>query len=203
MNTAIMDNGKLIRITHHLSKNRLEHVRTTCKFYCPECREEVQLKLGEQRVYHFAHKQLTACPLASGETAYHQAGKEAIMNWLQRLGHKPVLEKYVSKVHQRPDVAVSIGGTSYAIEYQCSNISRQELRKRTAGLRQAGHFPIWIIGANRLKRKSAQLFSFSSIHWGMLRESQKGSLIFTVRIRIDSSILLNSLYFNQQKYVPP
>lgn len=178
MNTAIMDNGKLIRITHHLSKNRLEHVRTTCKFYCPECREEVQLKLGEQRVYHFAHKQLTTCPLASGETAYHQAGKEAIMNWLQRLGHKPVLEKYVSKINQRPDVAVSIGGTSYAIEYQCSNISRQELRKRTAGLREAGLFPIWVIGANRLKRKSAQLFSFSSIHWGMLRESQKGSLIF-------------------------
>ncbi|MGM0965316.1 MAG: competence protein CoiA [Bacillota bacterium] len=178
MNTAIMDNGKLIRITHHLSKNRLEHVRTTCKFYCPECREEVQLRLGEQRVYHFAHKQLTTCPLASGETAYHQAGKEAIMNWLQRLGHKPVLEKYVSKIHQRPDVAVSIGGTSYAIEYQCSNISRQELRKRTAGLREAGLFPIWVIGANRLKRKSAQLFSFSSIHWGMLRESQKGSLIF-------------------------
>ncbi|WP_282067362.1 competence protein CoiA [Bacillus pumilus] len=178
MNTAIMDNGKLIRITHHLSKNRLEHVRTTCKFYCPDCREEVQLKLGEQRVYHFAHKQLTACPLASGETAYHQAGKEAIMNWLQRLGHKPMLEKYVSKVHQRPDVAVSIGGTSYAIEYQCSNISRQELRKRTAGLREAGLIPIWVIGANRLKRISAQLFSFSSIHWGMLRESQKGSLIF-------------------------
>ncbi|WP_282061853.1 competence protein CoiA [Bacillus pumilus] len=178
MNTAIMDNGKLIRITHHLSKNRLEHVRTTCKFYCPECRKEVQLKLGEQRVYHFAHKQLTTCPLASGETAYHQAGKEAIMNWLQRLGHKPVLEKYVSKIHQRPDVAFSIGGTSYAIEYQCSNISRQELRKRTAGLREAGLFPIWVIGANRLKRKSAQLFSFSSIHWGMLRESQKGSLIF-------------------------
>ncbi|MEK4789399.1 competence protein CoiA [Bacillus sp. FSL K6-2971] len=178
MNTAIMDNGKLIRITHHLSKNRLEHVRTTCKFYCPECREEVQLRLGEQRVYHFAHKQLTTCPLASGETAYHQAGKEAIMNWLQRLGHKPVLEKYVSKIHQRPDVAVSIGGTSYAIEYQCSNISRQELRKRTAGIREAGLFPIWVIGANRLKRKSAQLFSFSSIHWGMLRESQKGSLIF-------------------------
>nr|MDF9459342.1 competence protein CoiA family protein [Bacillus pumilus] len=46
----------------------------------------MQLKLGEQRVYHFAHKQLTACPLASGETAYHQAGKEAIMNWLQQLG---------------------------------------------------------------------------------------------------------------------
>ncbi|GLF90933.1 competence protein CoiA [Bacillus safensis] len=178
MNAAIMDNGKLIRITHHLSKSRLEHVRTTCKFYCPECRQEVQLKLGEHRVYHFAHKQLTACPLASGETVYHQAGKEAMMTWLKRLGHKPVLEKHISKIHQRPDVAVSIGEASYAIEFQCANISRQELRKRTAGLREAGLFPIWIIGANRLKRKSAQLFSFSSIHWGMLRESEKRRLIF-------------------------
>ncbi|MCM2987689.1 competence protein [Bacillus safensis] len=178
MKAAIMDNGKLIRITHHLSKSRLEHVRTTCKFYCPECREEVQLKLGEHRVYHFAHKQLTACPLASGETAYHQAGKEAIMNWLKRLGHKPALEKYMSKVHQRPDVTVSIGNETYAIELQCANISRQELRRRTAGLREAGLFPIWIIGANRLKRKSAQLFSFSSIHWGILRESEKRRLIF-------------------------
>lgn len=178
MKAAIMDNGKLIRITHHLSKSRLEHVRTTCKFYCPECREEVQLKLGEHRVYHFAHKQLTACPLASGETAYHQAGKEAIMNWLKRLGHKPALEKYMSMIHQRPDVTVSIGNKTYAIEFQCANISRQELRRRTAGLREAGLFPIWMIGANRLKRKSAQLFSFSSIHWGILREAEKRRLIF-------------------------
>ncbi|MBG9818864.1 MULTISPECIES: competence protein CoiA family protein [Bacillus] len=178
MNTAIMDNGKLIRITHHLSKSRLEHVRTMCKFYCPECREEVQLKLGEHRVYHFAHKQLTACPLASGETAYHQAGKEAIMNWLRRLGYKPALEKYMSKIHQRPDVTVSTGSAAYAIEFQCANISRQELRKRTAGFCEAGLLPIWMIGANRLKRKSAQLFSFSSIHWGILRESEKRRLIF-------------------------
>lgn len=178
MNAAIMDNGKLIRITHHLSKSRLEHVRTTCKFYCPECREEVQLKLGEHRVYHFAHKQLTACPVASGETAYHQAGKEAIMNWLRRLGYKPALEKYMSKIHQRPDVTVSTGSAAYAIEFQCANISRQELRRRTAGFREAGLLPIWMIGANRLKRKSAQLFSFSSIHWGILRESEKRRLIF-------------------------
>ncbi|OYN66401.1 competence protein CoiA family protein [Bacillus safensis] len=178
MNAAIMDNGKLIRITHHLSKSRLEHVRTTCKFYCPECREEVQLKLGEHRVYHFAHKQLTACPVASGETAYHQAGKEAIMNWLRRLGYKPALEKYMSKIHQRPDVTVSIGSAAYAIEFQCANISRQELRRRTEGFREAGLLPIWMIGANRLKRKSAQLFSFSSIHWGILRESEKRRLIF-------------------------
>ncbi|AWI36242.1 competence protein [Bacillus safensis FO-36b] len=178
MNAAIMDNGKLIRMTHHLSKSRLEHVRTTCKFYCTECREEVQLKLGEHRVYHFAHKQLTACPLASGETAYHQAGKEAIMNWLKGLGHKPALEKYMSNIHQRPDVTVSIGNENYAIEFQCANISRQELRRRTAGLREAGLFPIWMIGANRLNRKSAQLFSFSSIHWGILRESEERRLIF-------------------------
>ncbi|MEB2269225.1 competence protein [Bacillus safensis] len=178
MNAAIMDNGKLLRMTHHLSKSRLEHVRTTCKFYCPECREEVQLKLGEHRIYHFAHKQLTACPLASGETAYHQEGKEAIMNWLKWLGYKPALEKYMSKIHQRPDVTVSIGSTTYAIEFQCANISRQELRRRTAGLREAGFWPIWMIGANRLKRKSAQLFSFSSIHWGILRESEKRRLIF-------------------------
>lgn len=178
MNAAIMDNGKLIRMTHHLSKSRLEHVRTTCKFYCPECREEVQLKLGEHRVYHFAHKQLTACPLASGETAYHQAGKETIMNWLKGLGHKPALEKYMSNIHQRPDVTVSIGKETYAIEFQCANISRQELRRRTAGLREAGLFPIWMIGANRLNRKSAQLFSFSSIHWGILRESEERRLIF-------------------------
>ncbi|MBD3859758.1 competence protein [Bacillus sp. 28A-2] len=179
MNAAIMENGKLIRITHHVTKSRLEHVRATCKFYCPECRQEVQLKLGEHRVYHFAHKQLTACPLAaSGETAYHHAGKAAIKNWLTRLGHEPMLEKYVSKVQQRPDVTVTIGDASYAIEFQCANISQQELRKRTEGLRAAGLFPIWIIGANRLKRKSTQLFSLSAIHWGILRQTKKRRLIF-------------------------
>ncbi|MEI4789495.1 competence protein CoiA family protein [Bacillus sp. FJAT-53060] len=179
MNAAIMDNGKLIRITHHLTKSRLEHIRSTCKFYCPECRQEVQLKLGEHRIYHFAHKQQTACPLAAtGETAYHQSGKTALEGWLKRLGHEPMLEKYVSKVQQRPDVTVVEGDVDYAIEFQCANISQQEVRKRTRGLRAAGLFPIWIIGANRLTRISTQLFSFSAIHWGVLRQSHKRRLIF-------------------------
>ncbi|BBP88521.1 hypothetical protein BsIDN1_21390 [Bacillus safensis] len=121
----------------------------------------MQLKLGEHRVYHFAHKQLTACPLASGETAYHQAGKEAIMNWLKGLGHKPALEKYMSNIHQRPDVTVSIGNENYAIEFQCANISRQELREeeQQVSARQ-GSFPIWMIGANRLNRKICPFFFF-------------------------------------------
>lgn len=179
MNAAIMDNGKLIRITHHLTKSRLEHVRATCKFYCPECRQEVQLKLGDHRVYHFAHRQLTACPLAaSGETAYHQSGKTALMDWLKRLGHEPMLEKYVSSIQQRPDLTVVERNVCYAIEFQCANISERELLKRTLGLRAAGMIPIWVLGANRLNRKSAQLFSFSSIHWGVLRQSQKKRLIF-------------------------
>ncbi|EKF37152.1 competence protein CoiA [Bacillus xiamenensis] len=179
MNAAIMENGKLIRITHHLTKRRLQHVRATCKFYCPECRQEVQLKLGEHRVYHFAHIQLTACPLAaSGETAYHQAGKARMKEWLMKIGLDPVLEKYVSEVQQRPDVTVTEGDINYAMEFQCANISQQELHKRTEGLKRAGLYPIWIIGANRFKRLSSQLFSFSSMHWGILRQSQKNKLIF-------------------------
>lgn len=134
-----MENGKLIRITQHLTKRRLEHVRATCKFYCPECRQEVLLKLGEHRVYHFAHKQLSACPLAStGETAYHQAGKMALKDWLTRLGYEPLLEKYVSNIQRRPDVTVAIENKSYAIEFQCANISWKELHKRTEGLRLCG-----------------------------------------------------------------
>ncbi len=179
MNAAIMENGKLVRITQHLTKRRLEHVRATCKFYCPECRQEVLLKLGEHRVHHFAHKQLSACPLAStGETAYHQAGKMALKDWLTQLGYEPLLEKYVSNIQQRPDVTVAIENKSYAIEFQCANISWKELYKRTEGLHAAGLYPIWIIGANRLKRMAGQLFSFSSIHWGILRQSKNRRLIF-------------------------
>ncbi|WP_353856112.1 competence protein CoiA family protein [Bacillus sp. Bos-x628] len=179
MNAAIMDNGRLIRITHHLTKSRLEHVRNTCKFYCPECRQEVRLKLGEHRMYHFAHIQFTACPFAiQGETAYHQAGKTTIIDWLKRLGHQPNLEKYIPSIQQRPDVTVVDGDVSYAIEFQCANISERELMKRNSGLRAAGMVPVWILGANRLNRKSAQLFSFSAIHWEMLRVSQRKRLIY-------------------------
>ncbi|OLP64826.1 hypothetical protein BACPU_21460 [Bacillus pumilus] len=179
MNIAIMDNGELIRITHHLTKNRLKHIRNTCKFYCPECRQEVQLKLGEHRVYHFAHLQLTACPFnATGETVYHQAGKTALKAWLQRIGCQPILEKYVSSIKQRPDVTAVEDNVCYAIEFQCANIPKKELINRTIGLRAAGMVPIWVLGGNRLNRKSGQLFSFSAIHWGVLRQSQKKGLIF-------------------------
>ncbi|MDG3044070.1 competence protein CoiA family protein [Bacillus sp. B6(2022)] len=102
----------------------------------------------------------------------------ALKDWLTQLGYEPLLEKYVSNIQQRPDVTVAIENKSYAIEFQCANISWKELHKRTEGLRAAGLYPIWVIGANRLKRMAGQLFSFSSIHWGILRQSKNRRLIF-------------------------
>ncbi|MFS0655732.1 competence protein CoiA [Bacillus sp. 179-C3.3 HS] len=178
MNTAVMENGKILQLSQHLTKDRLEHMRKTSKFYCPECRQEVRLKLGEHRVYHFAHLQLTTCSLATGETDYHQAGKVALMNWLNQIGYQPMLEKYVSAIQQRPDITVVHHNICYAIEFQCAHIPERELIKRTLGLQSVQMVPIWVLGANRLNRKSNQLFSFSSIHWGILRLSRQKRLIF-------------------------
>ncbi|MGE6630991.1 competence protein CoiA [Bacillus sp. NPDC077027] len=179
MYTALTENGEIIHLSSRYSKRSLERARRTCKFYCPVCKKEVRLKLGDHRMYHFSHIQQHQCPHASeGETDYHHLGKKTLYDWLKTNGKLPQLEPYFQSIKQRPDVIVTEQGKRYAIEFQCANLSYQVLKKRTAGLHKEKTIPVWLIGANRLKRKTSQLFSFSALHWHMLRLSKEQRLLF-------------------------
>ena len=69
-------------------------------------------------------------------------------------------------------------GRKIAIEYQCANLSIEQLCTRTYSYWQAGIQVIWIIGGNQLKKHSAYWMKFSSIMAFSLQSYPQPLLIF-------------------------
>lgn len=57
MLTAQTKIGEKICLGLDYKKDTLLALRSKEEFFCPICGESVLLKLGDQRIFHFAHKQ--------------------------------------------------------------------------------------------------------------------------------------------------
>lgn len=124
----------------HLRKLRQQ------QFFCPQCFKPVILKAGTIKIPHFAHKQKSNCDqlFSEGETINHINGKLQLFEWLQSKRVRVELESPITSLNQRPDLLAKIQKTQYAIEYQCSPISRDMFIKRTTGYQKQNIYPIWI-----------------------------------------------------------
>lgn len=168
---AKRENGELFSLVSETNRNDLLQLRTRERFFCPSCKEEVVLKLGTKRVYHFAHLKGSDCPAQiEPESEYHLLGKLQLYEWLRLQKVDPKLEPYLDKIKQRPDILFIYQNKTYVIEYQCSPISEQLFHKRTRQYITNGFIPIWILGAKQLNRKSTYLFSLSDFHSFFLTE---------------------------------
>jgi competence protein CoiA len=100
-------------------------------FACLQCREEVILKSGRNRVNHFAHANPIVCKFAEGESETHRRCKMEIFQALQKTpGVRDVmLERPLGE--NRPDVSAFIGGVPVAIEVQISSLSLDTITQRT------------------------------------------------------------------------
>ena len=75
-----------------LVNNELVHVREFAHLspvhrpiaFCPVCNEQVTMKLGQQRVYHYAHQHDSYCDTTNPETALHLNTKFYIAKQLQQ-----------------------------------------------------------------------------------------------------------------------
>lgn len=169
--TALLEAGERICLGDGWEKEKLLLMREKERFCCPQCSENVILKLGEKRIFHFSHIKGNACRFEhENESEYHLRGKLQLYQWLKRQGLNPVLEFYDIKINQRADIIFNIGDKRYALEYQCSNISESVFTKRTKGYLTVGYFPIWILGANQWNRKNSYLTSFSEFHYLFLQK---------------------------------
>ncbi len=113
-------------------KKRFCTLRNKEEFICPVCGEEVTLKLGNQRIFHFAHKKVGTCrDFYERESVYHMDGKRQLYQWLVQQKIPSILEYYDREIEQRPDVMFVYQGKKYALEYQCSTISETVFMKRT------------------------------------------------------------------------
>ncbi|MBP1079640.1 MULTISPECIES: competence protein CoiA [Bacillus] len=160
--SARRDDQQLIYLADDYSSDVLKKWRTDHSFYCPVCKEQVDLKLGQIKIFHFSHKRNHHCPYrGEPESDFHLEGKRQLYRWLIRLGEDPELEPYLPAINQRPDLLLREKNNPAALEFQCSPLSYPDYKKRTSSYIGIKIEPVWIIGANRLKRVSDGVFQIS------------------------------------------
>ena len=177
MLTALTKTGKKICLGFDYKKETLIQLREKEEFVCPICRETVLLKLGDHRIFHFAHKQGSQCRgLFENETYQHLEGKRQLFQWLIKQNIPAVLEYYDRNIQQRPDIMFNYKGQKVALEYQCSTLPDKVFRKRTSTYLENGYTPFWILSSSDLHQKRKDLISLSNFHYLFLRAAPSGRL---------------------------
>jgi competence protein CoiA len=174
--TARTKTGKKICLGYDYKKETLLCLRHKEEFVCPVCGEDVSLKLGDQRIFHFAHKSGGVCrDFFEGESIYHMDGKRQLFQWLKRQKIPSELEYFDKEIQQRPDIMFTYNQKKYALEFQCSSIPENIFMKRTNTYLRNGYLPLWILGHNHIQQKRKNIVSISNFHYLFLRNTTGGS----------------------------
>ncbi|WML38799.1 competence protein CoiA family protein [Neobacillus sp. OS1-2] len=177
MLTAKTKTGKTLCLGYDYKKETLFALRKKEEFICPDCGESVVLKLGDQRIFHFAHKQGSTCRVIYENESYeHLEGKRQLFQWLIRQKVPSVLEYYDREIQQRPDILFRHNGKKYALEYQCSTLPEHVFTKRTKTYLENDYIPLWIIAASHIHPKRNETLSLSNFHYSFIRSSSTGIL---------------------------
>ncbi|MBD8067516.1 hypothetical protein F7888_00850 [Bacillus sp. PS06] len=169
MLVAINEYGQSISLLDHYDVRTLRELRNTQNFFCPICKKEVQLKIGQKKVSHFSHYQLAECTIDhEAETETHLTGKQQLFTWLKQQYEITKLEPYLKSIAQRPDILIEKNDKAIAIEFQCSRLSDSSFQKRTLSYLDSQITPIWMINASHLKQVSTYQFTMSPFIWQFL-----------------------------------
>jgi len=170
---AKKSDGKRLSLGERYEKSDLIEIRLREKFYCPECDEEVIMKLGNKKIWHFSHLAGGSCQYEyERESEYHLSGKLKLYNWLKKQGIKAELEQFDPKMKQKPDIAFELQNQKYAIEFQCSAIPTEIFEKRTKTYFDNGVIPIWVAAESLIKRKSNNIVSINNFLFLFIRRSR-------------------------------
>ncbi|AZB42373.1 hypothetical protein CEF21_08760 [Bacillus sp. FJAT-42376] len=169
MLTSMTNSGPFSLLSKPYSFEELDKLRQKESFFCPACRQPMELKLGTIKRFHFAHRKKTVCAYdAEPETERHALGKQQLYQRLKDMGEIE-LEPYLPRIRQRPDLLLTVDSKKYAIEYQCSSIPNEQVIKRNKGYKRLGIIPVWILGSNQLQRTGASEYRLNSFHWLLAR----------------------------------
>ena len=155
--TARTAGGELVILTRGQSLESLREWRKQESFYCPQCKEQLLLKVGDVVIPHFAHYQQSSCrdSFSEGESPAHLLGKSQLYELFSRYALDVKLEPFLQDIQQRPDLLVLWGNTEVPVEFQCSTIPTSLVRQRNAGYYLLKMLPIWIILTPQVVHKSS------------------------------------------------
>ncbi|WP_160720831.1 competence protein CoiA [Bacillus sp. USDA818B3_A] len=177
MLTAITKTGRKVCLGLNFQKETLILLRKKEKFICPICNESVVLKLGDHRIFHFAHINGSQCRNTfENETLEHLEGKRQLFQWLMKQKIPAELEFYDRQIQQRPDIMFKYKGQRYALEFQCSTLPDKIFNKRTHAYLDNGYKPLWIMSGKHIQQRRKDLLALSNFHYSFLRPSSSGRL---------------------------
>lgn len=169
---ANRENNERLSLGDRWEKKELLAIRSKEKFHCPECNEQVILKLGSKKIWHFSHLPGSCCEYQyDRESAYHLSGKLQLYNWLKQQGINAELEKYDPEAKQKPDITCDWKGKKYAIEFQSSIIPEELFVKRTITYFKNGYIPIWIAAESLIKRTGTNTISLNNFLYLFIRRT--------------------------------
>lgn len=147
MLTAITTKGETVTLTRKMPLPDLREWRTKEQFHCSQCKEKVQLKVGDIVIPHFAHYQQTNCreSFSEGESPTHLLGKSQLHELFSSHHIEVKVEPFLPNIRQRPDLLVTWQDTQVPIEFQCSVIPLELVEQRNAGYQMLTMAPIWIL----------------------------------------------------------
>ncbi len=167
---AKTEDGELVTLAS-LTRQEIAMMKAKGNFFCPSCNQPVVAKAGTKLIPHFAHASNTRCPSQEGgEGVYHEKGKLLLYQWLKSQQLDVWLETYIPEISQRPDLLLRLKNKTIAIEYQCARIPPELVAKRNRGYARAGIVPIWILGANTLKRYNGHQLKVDQFHLSFIHQ---------------------------------
>ena len=166
MLVAHNEQKELVQLHRQFTREELQRLRQQQQFFCPQCQEPLQLKIGQIRVPHFSHFQQSECEalFSERESQTHLLGKQHLYALFERLALSPQLEPYLPQIKQRPDLLIEHDNRQFAIEFQCSNLQQEIFLERTVGFIKAKITPIWILHTPQRKKKSLGIQKISLNH---------------------------------------
>ncbi|MBD1383065.1 competence protein CoiA [Metabacillus arenae] len=190
------EKGKIFSLADYQDKpHELLHVKKSKRFFCPICKNGLELKLGKIRTFHFAHKKTESCSYHSElESEEHRNGKLHLYHWLKKQdGVTARLEHYLPDIMQRPDTYFQCHNGQFAIEFQCSTIDQTLFRKRTQMYLEKRITPIWIVSSKYINKSSSTMYRFSPFLWLFLQQAGSSTRILAYHTSSESLLHLSSI----------
>lgn len=142
------------------TREEISQMRKENVYYCPTCKEELIVKVGNVITPHFSHASMSTCSSTGGEGEIHERGKWLLYKWLHQQFPIVQLEVYLPAIQQRPDILVSNGTKRYAIEFQYSAIPSTDIQKRTEMYLSHDITPLWILDQKHVRQRRKNEFQF-------------------------------------------
>ena len=116
---------------------------------CPACNKPYEYCHGEFKIPYFRHKDKNECEdiYSEPESEEHIKGKCDLFEWIKRQEGvtDAILEGWIPITHQRPDIMFNYDNKQFVIEYQCTPIASEYVKRHNL-YKAAGIVDLWIVG---------------------------------------------------------